>query len=106
MSWHPQPPAGFPSAVLGKGLAAPALLVHDQSNLLGQIQIEAAGNLPSAEKLFFPKKSNSCPKKSPLFLLPGSVTKAPTINAEKLIKGGELSIGKWGNKTLPQLLWF
>lgn len=46
----------------GRAWQLPALLVHDQSNLLGQIQIEAAGNLPSAEELLFPKKSNSCQK--------------------------------------------
>lgn len=65
----------------GRAWQLPALLVHGQSDLLGQIQTEAAGNPPSAEKLLFPKKSNSCPKESPLFLLAGGVTKAPTINA-------------------------
>lgn len=76
----------------GSAWQLPALLLHDQSNLLGRIQIEAAGNLPSAEELLFPKKSDSCKKKkkSPLYLLPGGVARVPTVNAEKLIKRGGL----------------
>lgn len=96
--WHPW------CCFWGRGRAwqLPALLVHDQSNLLGQIQIEAAGNLPSAGKLLFPKKSNSCQKKkSSLFLLPGGVMKAPTINAggQQRNSLGAGSNCEWRNET-------